>query len=179
MRADFDSAIGALILFIMSAAIHEAGHCITAIFFGIPMKSLRFLSSGALMTFDFGRTTYFKEAAVHLGGSLFAISAAVLSYLTVGDAASAFIGMTAVLSAVNLIPIKGTDGSAVLKAVLMNYLLPDTAEKITMAVSWISWSILWCAVVWIEMRVGANMSLMLFVLGLFFGNIFSDKEKFA
>lgn len=157
-------SVTALLLLVLSAAVHEAGHCLTARFFSVPMRSIRFCGTGALMSFDFSGTTYFREAAVHLGGSLFAMTGAMLAFFLLGERAHFFLGITAVLSAVNLMPVRGTDGGAVLKALLLTVFLPDTAEKISVIVSRVVWIMLWCAVVWIEMRVRANLSLMLFII---------------
>lgn len=154
-----------LLLFLLSAAVHEAGHILTAKIFGIPMRFFRFCQNGAVMSFDFSHTTYLREAAVHLGGSLFAMTGAVLSVFLLGERAHFFLGISVVLSAVNLMPIRGTDGGACLKALLLTAFLPDTAEKISGIVSWCMWSVLWGAVLWIEMRVRANLTLLLFIIG--------------
>ena len=140
------------------------GHIVFAKLMGVPLVSFSVNPIGASMRFDFTGVGYGREATVHLGGSAAGMLAALLVVLVLGDVGHSFCGISTVLSAINLLPIKGFDGGGVLFCILSAILLPDTAERISRAVSRVFLLLLWAAVLWIELRVGANLSLLAFVL---------------
>lgn len=154
---------------LLAMFVHEAGHILTARIFGIPCMAFRPNFLGAVMTFDFSRTTYLREAMVHLSGAVFGMASAVLARVMLGERADYYLGVTAVLSCVNLLPVAGMDGGAVLRCVLSQFLLPDTVDRAVRAVSVCTVVLLWTAVLWVELRVTANFGLILFVIGLMIG----------
>lgn len=151
---------------LLAVLIHEMGHFLVARWFDIPCRGFRTGWSGAVMTFDFSHTTYSAEAAVHLGGSMLGIISSLVFRMALWERADLYLGMTVVLSCVNLLPIDGMDGGAVLRCLLSQLFLPDMTERITHVVSIVVTLLLWTAVVWIELRVTANLGLILFVLGV-------------
>ena len=153
-----------IIFTIIAVLIHEGGHIVASRIAGVPLISLTLKPVGVSMKFDFSRVEYLREAAVHLGGPIAGALTAVLALLLFQEKSITFCGISAVLSVVNLLPISGFDGGGVLSCVLSAIFLPDTAEKISRTVSYIFLLLLWAAVLWIELRVGANLSLLLFVL---------------
>ena len=153
--------------FSLAAALllHEAGHLGAARLCGIPLRSCELRLTGAALTFDFSRSGYGREALVHLGGPLSGIASAASALLFFGGRAATFAGLSAVLSLVNLLPVEGLDGGGVLLCLLNRFLPPDAAWRIGKTLSALGILALWTAVLWMELRVRANLSLLLFMLG--------------
>lgn len=139
------------------------GHLAAARLVGVPLVSFSVKPIGAALKFDFTGVSYAREAAVHLGGSVLGMLASLLAVLG-GAGGQFFCGISTVLSAVNLLPITGFDGGGILSCVLSSVLQPDTSARVSRAVSIVFLLLLWAAVLWIELRVGANLSLLAFVL---------------
>lgn len=156
-------------MLLLAMAIHEAGHILTARMLGISCRRFRTSWFGTVLTFDFSHTTYLREAAVHLSGALFGMASAVLARILLGGRADFYLGASVVLSCVNLLPITGLDGGGVLQCVLSQFFLPDTVDRAARAVSFCAMLLLWTAVLWIELRVTPNFSLLLFTLALMLG----------
>ena len=166
MKADILSAVSCLILLTVSAAIHEAGHMLAAKLAGIPCRKLKFCAAGGMIAFDFSRSSYFSEAFVHLGGAVFGMASAMIAYAALGKQALEYFGATAVLSCVNLLPIRGLDGGAVLLCILNMIFLPDTAEKIAGTVSFVFWTALWFSAVGMGLRGSHDLWLLIFALSV-------------
>lgn len=153
-----------LLLLFTAAVIHELGHVLCAVLLNIPFSGLSFCPCGAVMTFDFSGTTYFRECCVHLSGAGLGILAAVCALLIFGDAAVYFAGLSVSLAVMNLLPIEGFDGGGALYCLLVPVLPPERAYPVCRAVSIAVTVLLWVAVLWIELRVHASAALILFVL---------------
>lgn len=147
------------------------GHYLTAKACGVPCVSFGFRAGGAVLTFDFSHVGYAREGLVHAGGAFLGLLAAFAGGSFVGARAYFFIGVTLVLSAVNLLPIEGMDGGAILKCVLSQFLLPDTVWRVQRIVSFAAVMFLWGAVLWIELRAAPNLSLLAFVLCVILGSV--------
>lgn len=157
----------------MAAAIllHEVGHLFMAKIFGIPCLSAGFRPGGAVITFDFAHTSYAREGMVHAAGALTGLFSAIPAWLIFGERVYFFLGITLVLSFVNLLPIIGMDGGAILGCIMSQFLMPDTVWRVQKIVSISAILVLWGMVLWIELRVGPNFSLLAFVLCVIFGAI--------
>ena len=153
-----------IIYTLLAILVHETGHVVASKIVGVPLVSLAVKPVGMSMRFDFCRVGYFREAVVHLGGPIAGVLTAALALLMFQEKCITFCGISTVLSVVNLLPISGFDGGGVLLCILSSVLRPDIAEKISRAVSAVFLLILWGSVLWIELRVGANLSLIAFVL---------------
>ncbi len=149
---------------VLAVILHEAGHILVAKLFGIRVNSLSLNPIGASLSFDFSSVGYIREGLVHLAGPLFGILCAASTYIFFGSTMHYFFGISTVLSAVNLLPITGFDGGALLKCILSLFFTPDSVSGTCRVVSYIFLIILWAGVLWIELRVGANLSLLAFVL---------------
>lgn len=160
-----------LFALLLAILLHEFGHLAFAKLFGIPCLSFGFRTGGAVLKFDFSQVGYFREGIVHAGGALFGIISSEIAWIVFGESAYYFIGISFALSTVNLLPIIGLDGGALLSCVLAQFLLPDTVWRIQKIVSLISVVFLWGAVLWIELRVSPNFSLIAFVLCVIFGSL--------
>ncbi len=72
------------LLFLCAAVLHELGHILCARLLGIPLTGCSVRPCGALLTFDFSRTSYLREGCVHLAGAgtgLITAAAAVALWL--------------------------------------------------------------------------------------------------
>lgn len=161
--------------FAAAVVIHELSHVIAAKILGIRRVSLSPKFCGALLTFDFSGAGYAVEAVVHLAGSAGGIAAACISAFFFERSANCFVGISLVLSMINLLPISGLDGGAVLRALLLMNLMPDTAERIVGTVSFAAVIIIWTAAMWIELRAGGNLSFIILALSLMFSLMFRDR----
>ena len=161
--------------FAAAVVIHEVCHVTVAKALGIRRVSLSPKFCGALLTFDFSRSCYAAEAVVHLAGSAGGIISAFIASFCFGKSANGFVGISLVLSMINLLPITGLDGGAFLRALLLMNLMPDKAYRIAEAVSFVSAILLWTGVMWIELRVSANLSCIVFALSLMFSLMFRKK----
>ena len=150
------------LLLLTAAVLHEVGHILCAALSGIPLSGFALRPCGAVMTFDFSRTTYFRELCVHLAGPAAGILSAVFSLAVFGETAEYFAGLSVCLAVLNLLPVRGLDGSAALYCLLALWLPPETAETVVRTVSAVTGLLLWAAVLWIELRVRAGISLLLF-----------------
>lgn len=153
-------------LFTLLAAllIHELGHLLAARALGIPLVRFRLAPVGGVMTFDFSGTAYLKEAAVHLSGPLAGLISGGIAAILSAD--PFFAGISVVLACVNLLPIRGLDGGGILRCVLSRFLFPDTVWRICGILSAAGVLLLWTAVLWIELRVTANLGLAAFAAAL-------------
>ncbi len=148
----------------LAVALHELGHLIAAKMLGVCTRAFSLKPIGAALTFDFSAVSYSRELAVHAAGPTLGIISASVAYLLLGEASLRFAGISCVLSAINLLPITGLDGGGILRCALSLFLMPNTIEAACRAVSFVFLLLLWTGVLWIELRVGANLSLLAFVL---------------
>ncbi len=151
-----------ILLFLTAAMLHEVGHLLCAALLNVPFSRLTLRPCGAVMTFDFSRTTYLRELCVHLAGGLTGMAAALLVWVLSGDVT--FLGITVCLTVMNLLPIEGFDGGGVLHCLTAMVFSPETADTVGHAVSVAAALLLWTLVLWVELRVRATVTLLLFVL---------------
>lgn len=147
-----------------AAVLHELGHVLCAILLNIPFSGLSLRPCGAVMTFDFSETTYFRELCVHLAGGGMGILSAVFALTVFGEAAVTFAGMSVCLTVTNLLPIEGFDGGGALYCLFAMFFSPNRAYTICRAVSIAATLLLWTLVLWVELRVRVRAALLLFVL---------------
>ncbi len=81
-----------------------------------------------------------------------------------GERAEYFSGISVVLAVVNLLPVRGFDGGGVLHCLLSAVFPPEWSDKICRRVSLLMTLLLWTAVLWVELRVRADVYLLCFVL---------------
>lgn len=155
---------------------HEAGHLAAAKLCGTPLRSFELRFPGAAFTFDFSRAGYLREAAVHFGGPAAGLLAAWAAAAWFGGRASFFIGASLAAALVNLLPIEGFDGGGIVRCLLERFLPPDFAWRIGRAISVLAVLLLWAAVLWAELRLGANLSLLLFLTAVMLSVIPAKKN---
>ena len=159
----------ALLALLAAAAFHEAGHLLAAKRFGIPLRKGGAGFFGVRLLFDFSRTTYGREAAVHLAGPCAGLIGAVLGVLF---GAEGFTGASLLLTAVNLLPAEGMDGGGALRCLLASHAGADGeagAERILSAVSISARIAVWFFAVRWALRGSGDLGALLFAVGLTVG----------
>ena len=155
------------LLFLLTAAVlHELGHIFCALVLRIPLAGLTFRPCGAVMTFDFSGTTYFRELCVHLAGAVTGILTAGTALLIFREPAAYFAGVSVVLAVLNLLPVEGFDGGGALACLCSMVCSPERTERICRGTSCMVLLLLWAAVLWLELRVQRGSALLLYVLYL-------------
>ena len=160
-----------LFLLLVALTVHECGHMLVASALSIPVRSFNICSVGAVLSFDFSRVGYVKETVVHLSGAAFGAVFGIVAYLIFGGRAYYFTGLSLALSAVNLLPVAGFDGEGVARCILSLFLFPDTVWRICRVMSVCSIVALWTTILWIELRAGGNLGLLIFIIGIMLGKM--------
>lgn len=160
-----------LVLWLITLAVHECGHILAAAILRIPFRSVDLCLPGAIITFDYSRVGYLKEGLVHLSGPLLGIVFGIGTALFFGESASYFTGISVLLSTINLLPIAGFDGEGIVKCVLSYFFLPDTVWRTSRILSGVSLFALWSLILWVEIRAGGNIGLIVFIICIMLGRI--------
>lgn len=79
------------------------------------------------------------------------------------------------LAAINILPLSCFDGGGILREVCANFMLPDTAWKVTRAVSVITVIALWILSAVVQLTAGSNYTL-LFLSTVLVVTVLTDKE---
>lgn len=163
-----------LFLLLAALAVHELGHYLCAKIAGVPLVSFSVTPIGLRLSFDFSCAGYLAEAFVHAGGSIFGILAGIIAAAFPIRAAHVFCGLSLSFGVINLLPVRFFDGGGIVSAILSQFFLPDTVWRVSRAVSLGVLSVLWAAVLWSEMRIGANLALLCFVCGAMLAELFQE-----
>ena len=159
------------VLVVSAIAVHELGHIAAAKLVKAPIVCVSLKPVGLSLRFDFSRVGYRAEAFVHSGGSIAGILCAVFASLLPWHGARIFSGLSFCFALLNLLPVMSFDGGGILSAALSAHFLPDTVWRVCRAVSALTLVFLWAAVLWAELRVGANLTLLFFVCGVIIGEM--------
>lgn len=143
--------------------LHELGHIASAALLGIKCRGISWRMSGALLTFDFSGASYGREFIVHLAGPAVGMISAATAALLFREF-NVFIGASALLAGVNLIPIRIFDGGAMLLCIMKSLMPEQIAEMICRAVSVAAGVLLYIAAVWIELHTAADIGLIVFAV---------------
>ncbi len=155
-------AVGAALL------VHEAAHLLTAAALGAPLSSVRVGAWGVRTAFDYSAVSAGREIAVLVSGPTANIAAAlalIKTPLTDVPGGVYFVLSSFALGAVNLLPVSGLDGGAILSAAVGRFVLPDRAWRICRAVSRVFTFLFW-GVAAVVQTAGFSWSLLL--LSLYF-----------
>lgn len=118
----------------IAALIHELGHWLALRLCGARVERMTFSFVGASMEYDGGGLSYFREIVIALAGPAasmaLALGAAVWGRAYQNDWAYYLAGLSAVLGAFNLLPIRQLDGGRAVYMFLCWLLGTDPAEGI-------------------------------------------------
>lgn len=157
------------LMLVSAVLIHEGGHLLAARLLGAPLRTLSCGIQGFSLLFDFSTLSYGREGVVLLSGSVAGLLSAGVAVLLF-PSLSYFAAVSAVLSFVNLLPVRGLDGGEALFCFLCLRMEEGDAYRAAGVVSWVAAVLFWLCVVWVELRVAANLSLLVAALYLLFCN---------
>ena len=118
---------GLFTLALFAALVHEAGHFLVLCLFCARPTLLRLELTGAVLGFPAGSLSYGQEAAAAAAGPL---AGALLCAVAAALGAMALAGVSAVLTAFNLLPALPLDGGRVLRCLLLARLERERAERL-------------------------------------------------
>ena len=148
-----------ILAFLAAVVLHEAGHLAAARLLGIPVRRGGGSIGGLRLVFDFSRTGYLREAAVHLAGPLAGLLGAATASRVPG--LGTFGGISLLCAAVNLLPCEGLDGGGILRCLLNRSPAGIHADGIARFVSHAVRLLFWLFAAREGLR-GENMSIVLF-----------------
>jgi len=176
-----------LILYFLSAFLHECGHLLAAVLLGIGVKEIRFEFSGIRICTDEGLTSYKSEILlaaagpfvnfICLGmcmvafllsgrtyGEVTALAEAFISgreYSSVG--AVSFFAVSAFLQGgLNLLPVRSFDGGRILYCCVALLLGERVAERVIDVLSAFSALVLWTVALYLLLKVGSGLGIYVF-----------------
>ena len=134
--------------------IHELSHIIAAKLFGFASSSLTLNAGGMKLAFCCQKS-FWSSLTVLISGCLVGALFSLLPFLPLY-----FRLYCAGLSIVNLLPISCLDGGGILLLILERFMLPDSAFRIARVVSVIFVLLLWAISCAVQLKAGANLSLL-------------------
>ena len=149
-----------VLLVVLAASLHEAGHIIAAKALRVPSAGGFLLPFGLSLKYDFSGVSYQKEAAVSAAGALFNVAACAVTLVLFphpGNHAVFFIFSNMSLALFNLMPVSPLDGSGILRAILCIFFEPRTAFRVAAWVSAVFSAAFFVFTVYIQLRIGANL----------------------
>ena len=184
-----------LILYVLSATLHETGHLLAARRLKIGIKEIRFEFSGVRICTEEKLTSYKNELIMALSGPLasfiiFAVSVVFLSFCktSVSEAithiagfidgensvigAVGFVALSSFLQGcVNLLPVKSFDGGRVVYCALAVMLSEDVAERVIELSSILFAFSLWTVALYLMLKVSAGLGIFVFSACIFLSTI--------
>ncbi len=158
----------------VAISVHELGHILTSHLLSCGLTQLKTEAGGLRLFGRLSYSSYKEEALIALGGPLFNLITAILSYILVGN--GYFVQVSLSLALLNLLPIKSFDGNKILSAVLYQIFPWEIGESINSALSFIALFCIWCASVYVLIRSGRNVIPFLFSV-LIFIKVITNGEK--
>ncbi len=127
----FDDS-GMFAALILSALVHELGHLFGIALLKSKVTGVRLELTGAAISYDSRRVSYFGEAAIALSGPLFGLVFAVIaaSMAKYHEDLLFISGVSFSLSLLNLLPARNLDGGRILLALLSRLKNEDFAERV-------------------------------------------------
>lgn len=107
--------------------VHEAGHLAAMMALGVSVQSVRAEASG--LNIVCGDAPYIAELFCALAGPFFGAAAA---FIFARAGLTELSGISALLTAFNLLPASPLDGGRALNSALRLFLMPDAADKVSL-----------------------------------------------
>lgn len=170
-----------IFLLLFSAFIHECGHILTAKILSVPFVRVRSGLFGLWMKYDFSVKSYLTEIIVSCFGAAFNVCAAALTLFLCrpfGLLPLFFVFSNLSLAVFNLMPVSGFDGIGILHCLILT-LTGDVskADKACRIVSAVFSGAFFLLTVYIQMRAGAGLSLMLLSVFLLYNCFFGKNNS--
>ncbi len=162
----FADGSGESFMTLLAAFLHELGHIAVMLLLGIGIRRITVTPLG--FEIDPGRAckSFYEEIAVSLAGC--AVNFLMFVAFRRSEGPIGILGETSLLLGImNILPIRCLDGGEALSAFLNLFFLPDKAERIGQAVSFVSLLVMWVPAVYIFLATGYNYSLFIMSVWLF------------
>ncbi len=162
-------ALWAFLVF-LAAAIHEGGHIVAAKILGIKLVCCRGRLFHMTIKYDFSKASYLTEVAVSLAGAAANVLACAVTcfiFHKADERVMFFIFSNVSLSLFNLMPMSGLDGSGALRSLLALILPLGIACRVTEVASSVFAFAFFILSVIIQLRMGANITLLILSSVLF------------
>lgn len=161
-----------LLITLIAALVHEAGHLLAIMGTGGKIRELRLESTGAAIIYDGSRMSYIAELLTALAGPVFSFLLAYISArlgISRGEFWFTLSGVSLVLCAFNLLPASALDGGRVLYMTLAHFTGTETAEKICFLTSCLVSLGVILPGLWLLMKTGWNFTLLVSGIWLLLG----------
>lgn len=159
---------------IFAVTIHEAGHLLAAKILKVPLLRVCFTPFGIRIRFQLETVNAIKTFIVYLSGSIVSIVVGwfVLNYSSPYNKATfSFALVSLTLGLLNLMPVTRLDGGCVVESLLSIKLYPDTAYKITKAISDVFVFLFWFVSLYIGLTEDMNVSMLTLAVFLIFSSL--------
>lgn len=156
---------------VLAAAFHELGHILAARCLRVPLSELKLDLFGAHISVVSNLLSYKEELLLCAAGPSFSfLLGAVLLAIDTNDSSLllALRDATFFLGLLNLLPVRGFDGSRILSAILSVLFSPQAAEGADRFFTGIFLIFLWGISVYLLLVTGGGLALFVFSVGLFF-----------
>ena len=191
-----------ILLYSLSAALHEFGHIAAAKILKIKITEIRFTYSGMRICTEEYMISYKKEIFFALSGplanmlviSIFS-AGAVLAHLTLEEVSRlcisflfegtytyagvfGFVALSSLLQGcINLLPVRTFDGGRILYCLIALALGERISERILDVLSAFSAFILWVIALYLMLKISSGLGIYTFSACLFFGTMKKRPDK--
>ena len=159
-----------VLLSLLAAVIHEAGHFLALLFCGVGLRDISFSPAG--FTITHGETLSFAKENICLLAGIFMNLLFAPFGLLVGQPVFSAANLT--LALLNILPIASFDGGRLLKNLLSLFLDPYPVSLLCAFLHWLFLFLLWAFGIFLLLFTGYNYSLFLTVICLFVGTVRGD-----
>ena len=191
-----------IMLYSLSAALHELGHIAAAKMLKIEISEIRFTYSGMRICTDEYMIPYKKEIIFALSGPLANIivisifsAVAALAHVTLEEVSGlcisflfegmytcagvfGFVALASLLQAcINLLPVRTFDGGRIMYCFIALTLGERIAERVLDILSAFSAFILWVAALYLMLKISSGLGIYTFSACLFFGTMGKRPDK--
>lgn len=149
-----------LMIILLAAAVHEAGHYVILRLLGAEIASLRVGVLGGELTADRRRLSYGGDLLAVLAGPAANLLAAVLGAALGGGRQAAWIGVNLILCLFNLLPLRPLDGGQALYFLTAWLAGPEAGERAVRLAGTAAAGILAAALGALMARTGGSLWLM-------------------
>lgn len=154
-------------LTLLAAALHEGGHLLAALLCRVKIQSIRIYPFGAEIRPAPSLRSYGKDAVLALAGGAVNLLCALLFFHSPDEKTRFFALSSLTLGLLNLLPVDGLDGGAVLLALLGRRADSPPFRLLRRGLSFLTLFLLWLGAVYGLLFENADPSLFLMVCFLF------------
>lgn len=170
----FADLSGEGVVTLVAAGMHEMGHILAMVLFSVDIRSITLTPLGLEIDTKGMYKSFFEEMVITLSGCAVNFITFAFTY-GFGGLISVFGVTSLLLGIMNILPIRCLDGGEALYTGVSIFCMPDRAERISRAVSFVTLIIMWVPATYIFLMSGYNYSLFIMSVWLF-GKIFYEKK---